>query len=81
MWMWAEGGEVEDAVLESSVSGSAGRSAWDCRGEGVEAVVSPMTAADSVIATSPGILAEETEDALARVLDVASEETPVFGRL
>jgi hypothetical protein len=35
----------------------------------------------SAMATSPGILAEETEDALGRVLDVTSEETPVFGRL
>ena len=79
--MWAEGGEVVDPALESSVSGGTGRSVWDCRGEGVEAVVSPMTAVVSVIATSPGFLAEETEDALARVLEVASEETPVFGRL
>lgn len=47
----------------------------------MEAAVSPTTATLSVIATSPGFLAEETEDALARVLDVTSEETPVFGRL
>ena len=72
---------MPDADLESSVSGSAGRSALDCSGEGVEAVVSPTTTVVSVIATSPGFLAEETEDALARVLDVASEERPVFGRL
>ena len=43
--------------------------------------MSPTTALVSVIATSPGFLVEETEDALARVLDVTSEETPVFGRL
>ena len=79
--MWAEGGEVVDVPFESSVSGSAERSVGDCRGEGVEAVVSPTMAGVSIMATSPGFLAEEIEDALARVPDVTSEETPILGRL
>lgn len=47
----------------------------------MDAVVSPTTRGVSIMVTSPGFLAEETEDALARVLEVASEATPVFGRL